>query len=140
MARLALTDRDASGNKRCSGCKEWLPESTFGQNAALADGFANQCKACQFSSGLWNKYKIRAKDYTQMLDEQGGTCAICDGVNENGRSLAVDHDHKCCPGSRSCGKCIRGLLCHRCNVSLGSMDDSPARLRAAALYLEEHGA
>jgi hypothetical protein len=30
----------------------------------------------------------------------------------------VDHDHACCQKkNRSCGKCIRGLLCHTCNIA-----------------------
>lgn len=138
--RVPLSSRDPEGRKRCSGCKEWLDESSFGQNASLPDGLANQCKGCQYSSGLWNKYRIRASEYSDLLNSQGGVCAICERINENGRALAVDHDHSCCPGSRSCGKCIRGLLCHRCNVSLGNMDDDPVRLRAAAVYLEERNA
>jgi hypothetical protein len=48
----------------------------------------------------------------------------------------VDHDHACCPGTRSCGKCIRGMLCNRCNTGLGMFLDDPNRLRHAASYLE----
>ena len=48
----------------------------------------------------------------------------------------VDHDHDCCPGQSSCGKCIRGLLCLTCNRALGLLKDDPMRVRAAADYLE----
>ena len=37
---------------------------------------------------------------------------------------------------RSCGKCIRGLLCKSCNHALGYMKDNPDVLRAAADYVE----
>jgi hypothetical protein len=38
--------------------------------------------------------------------------------------LAVDHDHSCCPGARSCGSCIRALLCYNCNRFMGRVDKS----------------
>lgn len=45
---------------------------------------------------------------------QGGLCAGCSEPFLDD-DLEVDHDHECCPGERSCGRCIRGLLCHGCN-------------------------
>jgi hypothetical protein len=54
-------------------------------------------------------------------------------------SLAVDHDHTCCSGEITCGKCVRGLLCVRCNTVLGLLRDDPEILRAAIAYLEKFG-
>jgi hypothetical protein len=37
--------------------------------------------------------------------------------------ICVDHDHACCPDSmKSCGKCVRGLLCSGCNRALGIVE------------------
>lgn len=44
-------------------------------------------------SRLWNTYGIRLADYDRMLEEQGGTCAICHKPPVNFR-LNVDHCHK----------------------------------------------
>jgi hypothetical protein len=38
----------------------------------------------------------------------------------------VDHDHSCCQGRRSCGKCVRGALCNRHNLYLGFIEKDPA--------------
>ena len=56
--------------------------------------------------------------------------------------LRIDHDHACCPlgsDSSSCGRCVRGMLCHRCNVGIGFFRDNPDYLIAAAEYLAESG-
>jgi hypothetical protein len=51
----------------------------------------------------------------------------------------VDHDHACCPAPppkfplKSCGKCIRGLLCFRCNTALGYFEQYRD---VATLYLD----
>lgn len=65
------------------------------------------------------KYGMTLEDYEMLLSEQTGVCAICSKPPIAGKRLAVDHDHACCPGEGSCGKCVRGLLCLTCNVWLG---------------------
>ncbi|WP_435613304.1 endonuclease domain-containing protein [Streptomyces sp. bgisy159] len=71
-----------------------------------------------------------------MLAEQGGVCAVCGHLDPAGRELAVDHDHSCCPdAAKSCGNCVRGLLCWPCNVGIGHLRDDPEILTAAAAYL-----
>jgi Recombination endonuclease VII. len=79
----------------------------------------------------------------RLFDNPG--CDIC-GANILGQTrhagmaersdLCVDHDHSCCPGSTSCGKCVRGFLCTHCNKGIGHFSDEPARVRAAADYLD----
>jgi hypothetical protein len=54
---------------------------------------------------------------------------------------AIDHDHRCCPTSaKSCGQCVRGLLCGRCNAAAGLLKDSPDRAVSLARYLLVNGA
>jgi Recombination endonuclease VII len=83
------------------------------------------------------KFGLNRNTYLEMLDLQGGVCAICGGAQQaRATKFAVDHDHLCCPNQSSCGKCVRGLLCNACNAALGMMSDDPKKLRAAAAYLE----
>jgi len=73
---------------------------------------------------LLNKFHTTEAWYEAKLAEQGNHCALCPREREeNGNRLAIDHNHKCCAKSGSCGKCLRGILCRRCNVRLGHLDD-----------------
>lgn len=72
-------------------------------------------------------FGIDLDTYHRILKSQNGVCLICHKPNRHKTakvSLAVDHDHRCCPGKKSCGKCIRGLLCNRCNLCLGWFEDN----------------
>lgn len=78
-------------------------------------------------------YGIDALTWDATLASQNGRCAICgtaDWPGKDGRPHA-DHCHKT---SR-----FRGILCDFCNRGLGMFADDPARLRAAADYLENEG-
>jgi hypothetical protein len=66
---------------------------------------------------LQRRHGITAADYDRMLASQDGRCAICQKPPRKNR-LHVDHDRSCCPGPKSCGKCVRGLLCVSCNSKL----------------------
>jgi hypothetical protein len=83
------------------------------------------------------RWGLTITDYEAMLDSQAGRCAICrsDDSGVPGRRFHVDHDHACCPAGRSCGMCIRGLLCQGCNTALGGFRDDPALLARAIGYL-----
>jgi hypothetical protein len=77
-------------------------------------------------------YSITAEKYAALLEFQGGTCAICRRANGTRKRLAVDHDHSCCAGPTSCGRCVRGLLCGPCNDVLAHFrDDAGAGIRIA---------
>ena len=77
------------------------------------------------------KYDLEPRDFERMLNEQGGVCAVCqqvESVTQGGevQSLSVDHDHET-------GR-VRGLLCSRCNASLGLLREDPAVIMRLALY------
>jgi hypothetical protein len=93
-----------------------------------AGGLRTVCIECALTrgriDGLKSKYGIDAVQYDSMLIAQGCVCAMC-GSSDPGRGLrhfSVDHDHGCCPGYKSCGKCLRGLICRMCNTALGRFE------------------
>ena len=88
---------------------------------------------------LKHRYGITEEQYDQMLVEQKYKCKICrqkpdksqtqpdKSQTQPDKPLYVDHCHQT--------KVIRGLLCHKCNVALGHMNDDPEQLERAANYL-----
>ncbi len=78
---------------------------------------------------------LSLEGYNELFKKQNGVCAICLTPPQSHRRLCIDHDHKCCVGIKSCGKCIRGLLCDDCNHALGSAKDSIKILENAVKYL-----
>lgn len=88
----------------------------------------------EFGKSLKRYFGITKEQYFEMHDQQGCVCAICkqpecsvDRQSKKVRRLAVDHCH-------TTGK-IRGLLCSKCNTSLGGFKDSIELLNKAINYL-----
>jgi hypothetical protein len=97
--------------------------------------------ASQFRTYLKTMYRMTVEVYEALVVVQGGMCAICGTTTPSGTGRwSVDHDHTCCPGIKSCGKCTRGLLCTQCNLGLGQFKDNAEVLQAAVNYLATHKA
>ena len=131
--------------KECTNCKEVKDLSHYKK-------WNNQCKKClnyknkqyrlknkekikgsKRASDLKAKFGISVEEYSEILNNQEGVCAICKSdkpdVNGYRNNFPVDHCHKT-------GK-IRGLLCDRCNRGLGFLRDDTEILKSAILYLEK---
>lgn len=133
----------ADGFRQCMECLEWKMPEQFRRTRKGHDN--PNCVECTGDSPKHDdrlrKYGLTKDQFEALLQRQGGTCAI-PGCTETGvetragkRMLHVDHDHACCPAGRSCGKCIRGLLCFRHNTGLGKFGDSVEGLLNALEYL-----
>ena len=72
-------------------------------------------------------FGITLDQYNEILEKQGGVCAICNEKDSNFVNLAVDHDHNT--------NKVRGLLCHLCNRALGMFKDDIIRIKNAIMYL-----
>lgn len=84
------------------------------------------------------KYGLTQAEYDAMVAAQDNRCAICRRnewrKDKSGKIgyLSVDHCHS--------GGQVRGLLCHLCNVRVGSLEKmlrDPAWTRIALRYLGE---
>ena len=141
------------GHKKCSKCKEILLFGMFHQKSSLnkdgTNAYASWCKDCikenqkprsgtdQYLKANLVKFNLTVDRYYEILESQGGHCAMCLKTPEmNGKRLCVDHDHKCCDGGFSCGQCIRGLLCTHHNMMIGYANDSIEELQSGIEYLQ----
>ncbi len=71
-------------------------------------------------------YGLSIEEFQERNIAQESKCAICRRI----KPLAVDHCHKT-------GK-VRGLLCKKCNLALGYIDDTIELAEAMKCYLEKH--
>lgn len=138
--------------KTCNRCKKHQPFSNFSPRKDRKNGHRSYCKPCSVNmtmeqdsknpkakKGRWIKYAygLSYNEYTKMLQKQNNVCAICfeseiniDPRTKEIRNLAVDHCH-------ISGK-IRGLLCARCNTTLGKCEENISILENAIKYLKQH--
>ena len=92
--------------------------------------------AARYAARL-KQYSLTEADYQLMLEVQNFACKACKSPFLQ-EVPCIDHDHLCCLGTGfSCGQCIRGLLCHRCNRALGQVRDSVVTLNQLIQYLED---
>lgn len=129
--RVALV-HDENGQV-CKYCDRHLPFEKFPTANHNPTGRRSKCYWCQ---SIWDAYRLTFQQFSVMLQGQGGLCGGCSKPPASG-SFVVDHDHSCCPGEKTCGRCVRGLLCSKCNLALGHVSDSVERLEGLISYLKE---
>lgn len=151
--------------KKCATCKELKTLDRFNNAKRYKDGLYFRCKDCcrkqqnsnyaknpekyRLKAKLWRdsnkdkhrsalrrcelkrKYKITPEIYARLLSDQNGVCAICSKAQDSFQKVfAVDHSH-------STGR-IRGLLCSRCNTSLGLIRENHSVALKMAEYIIKH--
>ena len=144
---------------RCKDC-DLKPKNSkeleilFVKDKGMRVGYANLCKKCaslrtikhqKSNPEMFKKrkrkysisqYGITVEQYDEILRIQEYSCAICKtSQNKFNKNLNVDHDHLCCPEKKSCGRCVRGLLCPSCNLMIGLSKDNKQTLEYAIIYL-----
>ena len=134
--------------RSCAVCLTNKQEIEFALNPSAKSGLSNKCREC-FNAQVRSRYTtddrrrhhlkyrfgLTIEDYDTMLNDCDGVCPAC----KRALPLHIDHDHGCCPGKQSCGKCIRGLLCGPCNRALGLLREDKDAIKGLAAYLEGKG-
>lgn len=81
-------------------------------------------------------YKISLNEYNQKFIEQNGVCEICGEPEKFSKrygkqiNLSVDHNHKT--------NIIQGLLCSRCNITLGRINEDASILSNMINYINKY--
>ena len=136
--------------KICNKCGEEKNVDLFAKGSGYIGGRRNYCKQChskyvtkyikenpskRSKSDYKRKFTRHGLDeptYLKLLNKFDGKCHACQDRDGNN----IDHDHSCCPGSYSCGKCVRGVLCIQCNTSLGLMNDDVDKIKKLIQYID----
>lgn len=141
--------------KTCTKCKKEKTLNEFGVDRRRSRSMS-ACKSCRTESQrawrtskpgyeqaryqrdrqrtrerhLVRKYGVTLAAYDQMLQRQGGKCAICQAPEAEQFKGVFHVDH--CHASGA----VRGLLCRGCNHMLGVVGDDPLKLLHAVTYLK----
>ena len=134
----------------CGNCTETKPETEFYRDNGRTCRRQRICKIC--SNAHFEKWKadnpekalavarkssaknkaaklgITLEQRAEMWTAQGERCAICQEAPTSDRAMNLDHCHTT--------GVVRGILCRRCNVSIGQFEDRIDLLRNAIAYLE----
>jgi hypothetical protein len=84
------------------------------------------------------KYHLSEAAFDALLSKQNYQCGICRKEFSETNIPCIDHDHHCCKGNKSCGNCIRGLLCRKCNAGIGLMEDNVVHLENAVKWVTKN--
>jgi hypothetical protein len=94
------------------------PLSTFGKA---------RCRQCLKE----HDQVVRSHDYWSLVERFGNHCNSCHAPQAEPMRphirFCIDVNHQ--------RMTVRGLLCKKCNVGIGMVDDDPQRLLMLALYL-----
>ena len=102
----------------------------FAEHGKPRQGGGRMCRLCTKQERRSRLYGLSQQQFDARVQEQGGKCAICRKTFTAAQQTHIDHDHKTLQ--------VRGILCSRCNLALGLLDDDLARLRAAVDYLDRY--
>lgn len=147
--------------KKCNKCKESKSLEDFSKAQKSKDGRTAMCKLCLYTkrkeerkkdperfaqyrkeykkgnfdsyreTKLKNKFGVTLEWYDEKLAAQNNRCAICAAhVSVLSKNLAVDHCH-------TTGN-VRGLLCAKCNLGIGILNDDINILQNAIEYLKKY--
>ncbi len=127
--------------RQCLDCNLILPQSSYYDKKDKKN--ANICKCClkrkRRINDIQKTYEMPLEEYEARYKAQDARCYICRQKESNprllgniGLELSIDHNHKT--------NMNRDLLCNRCNMMVGNVDENPEILQAIIQYIYRHKA
>lgn len=107
---------------------QWHLENKERMNEKSRQNYLNSDRDIWRDKELQKHYGITLAERNQILDSQGGGCAICGAKDDvTGKELSVDHCHET--------GIVRGILCSLCNTGIGMLGDDSSSVQKALDYL-----
>jgi hypothetical protein len=112
-------------DKRCQRCKAVRPSCEFSRDIGAPDGLYGHCKTC----GVWihrcRRYGLKKERVWAMLRQT--RCEACGADLPADSDKHIDHRHA--------DGAVRGVLCDRCNTTLGKCEENPEVLMGICRYI-----
>lgn len=136
------SSRSVSAGKTCKDCKSTTRKTPHpGPRCATCHRNRRSSASDQRRLAYVAKqYNLSPEEYQALREPLRRNskgqyiCPLCD----RNQARCVDHDHDCCSGKVSCGKCVRGLICSPCNKFLGHLRDDPSAFERFRRYLLDY--
>lgn len=131
LAKYGVTDAQVrqakeNGERWCGWHKRFEPSGNFHVGSKICRAASTERDSIQYAKhGVARRNHVSSDWYKTQLAKQNGHCGLCPATVGSVRNprFCYDHDHSCCAGRWSCGKCLRGLLCNSCNYRVGQLEE-----------------
>lgn len=141
----AIKYQVGADGRECTACRKYKPWSEFNIEGNPRNAKCNPCWREHVRKTRYaRQYGITIEDYELLEQAQGGACFLC-GEQEGTEHfrtgtryyLSIDHAHDCGRHAPelACKFCIRGLLCGRCNRTIGGVEAVPSMAARFSDYL-----
>ncbi len=117
--------------KRCKAVYSENKEAIKAQRKQYRDNNPEKMRDARYKAD----FNISLAEYNEMVAQQSNKCAICEQYettfNRVGSvmKLAVDHNHTT--------GVVRGLLCKRCNITIGTVEEDTELLNKMVNYINK---
>jgi|SRR5579864_95426 len=122
--RKAHPEAQAAAHACAKTWRKENPERAKKSGVAWRKAHPQECRAMW----LWSRYRIEAIEQQRMMTDQNQRCKLCRAPfttfkSNRASSPCIEHGHQCSNRTNhgvkgpngGCAKCIRGIVCQRCN-------------------------
>ena len=115
---------------RLNSCRDCYNKYKRRVNTNNYQKHVDEVKQYHYKYHLKNRYGLDEDDFAHKIETQLHGCAICKLPFNEERKVVVDHDHST--------NVVRDLLCQKCNIILGHVEDDEELISECVEYLKRH--
>ena len=124
-AILSSGELTVPAKKTCPMCHQSLPAAGFSSHKSSWDGLRTYCRGCDKVVRRSGKYGLPRGRVADMLTQS--ECEACGNVFKSDADKHIDHRHS--------DGAVRGILCQRCNTTIGQCGENERILLRLCEYL-----